>query len=170
MEILFDLTVDDWFIFQQYFRGKSSPVYKLIFPMIITLSLLLLVLTAIQLACYGFHKILWLSVVTFLILLYILYIRKRSMNAIRKKGRSIQEEYPDSFGRKVMKLDKNGFSIATETATKQCAWCEMLEFEETKRYFYLYSNKGVVYIIPKRNVEDPVLLHKLLDNYFQNEL
>ena len=153
MKFSFNLNVDDWVAFQQFHRGKKIPFYGIVYPAIVVMCIALVGL------CIGYYvhfrevsTLVWVSGACFLTLLYILYIRKKSLGNVKKAGLAIQEKNPEAFGTMAMEVTAQGMTIQSPKASKIVTWEEMARFEENKQYFFLYSKKGVVYIIPKREM------------------
>ena len=155
MRFSFNLNVDDWVAFQQYHRSKKIPFYGMVYPAIIAMCIALVVL------CIGYYiqyqvvsTTIWVSGACVLALLYILYIRKKSLDNVKKAGLAIQEKNPEAFGAMTMDVTAQGLTILSPKASKVVAWEEMGKFEENAKYFFLYSKKGVVYIVPKREIDN----------------
>lgn len=168
MTFSFNLKVNDWVAFQQYHRGRKTPFYNLVYPLIIAMCIALAVI------CIGYYihfrtvsTVIWVSGACFLTLLYILYIRKKSLDNVRKAGLEIEKKNPEAFGLMSLNMDSSGMTILSRKASKTILWKEMDRFEENKYYFFLYSKKGVVYIIPKREMEDQSAFRSELTNYIE---
>ena len=155
MRFSFNLNIDDWVAFQQYHRSKKVPFYGMVYPAIVVMCVVLVAL------CVGYYihfrevsTVVWVSGACFLTLLYILYIRKKSLDNVKKAGLAIQEKNPEAFGTMTMEVSAQGLTIQSPKASKVVAWDEMGKFEENNKYFFLYSKKGVVYIVPKREIDN----------------
>ena len=166
MTISFNLKVDDWVAFQQYHRGQKIPFYNIIYPAIIVLCLFLAGI------CIGYciyyrtnSSVVWVSAACFLTLLYILYLRKKSLAHIREIGLELEKKNPDAFGLISMNIDQDGITVLSRKISKTIPWKEMDRLKENKSYFFLYSKKGVVYIVPKREIKDQSEFRRELTNY-----
>ncbi len=76
------------------------------------------------------------------------------MDNVRKAGLAIQEKNPDAFGPMTLDMNAQGMTIQSQKASKTISWDEMDRFEENNYYFFLYSKKGIVYIVPKRDLDN----------------
>jgi hypothetical protein len=168
MTFSFNLNVNDWVAFQQYHRGRKIPFYNAVYPLIIGMCIALVAINI------GYHihfqtvsNVTWVSGACFLTLLYILYIRKKSLDNVRKAGLEIEKKNPEAFGLMSLNTDSDGITILSRKASKTIFWKEMDRFEENKYYFFLYSKKGVVYIVPKREMEDQDGFRNELTNYIE---
>ena len=155
MKFSFNLNVDDWVAFQQYHRRKKIPFYGMIYPTLIVLCIVLAFLCVRQyLLIKVMTTMIWVNGACLLTLLYVLYIRKKSLDNVKKAGLAIQEKNPEAFGAMTMEVTAQGLTIQSPKASKVVAWEEMGKFEENAKYFFLYSKKGVVYIVPKREIDN----------------
>ncbi len=154
MKLSFDLNVDDWVAFQQYYRGKKTPLYNVVYPLLLILGVLSIAIFVYNIIVPKDTTTFWVSGVCILVLMYVLYIRKKSLYAVKKAGMDIQEKNPEAFGPMILETDANGITIQSQKSSKAIAWSDLGKLEENKLYFFLYSKKGVVYIIPKRGMED----------------
>lgn len=156
MKFSYNLTVDDWAAFQQYYRGKKHPFYSAVYPMILSLSAILLTTNIYYVYLYGFSKLTLISAIVLIILLYVLQIRKKSLETIKNAGLELERKHPEAFGMMNIELNENGIDIKSQQTSKYMTWDEMDKFEENKKYFFLYSKKGMVYIVPKQEINDMV--------------
>ncbi len=157
MKFSFNLTVDDWVSFQEYQKGKKTPFYTAIYPLLIVMSIGLVLLNVVYYSYYQTDKIIsmtWISLACLLVLLFILNIRRESMKQLKKAGSDIQSKHPEAFGSMTLETNENGLEIQSDQTSKSLAWNEIQGYEENKNYFFLYSKKGVAYIIPKRGMKD----------------
>jgi hypothetical protein len=154
MKFSFDLTVDDWVAFQQYQRGKKTPFYNVLYPLIISLGIALVVINIYHIYAYEISNVTGFSFIVLLGLIYVLYIRKKALTKVRKIGLDLQEKHPESFGPMSLDVDADGLTIQSQKTGKSILWEDLKGFEENKYYFFLYSKKGVAYIIPKREMQD----------------
>lgn len=156
MKISFNLTVDDWIVFQQFFRGKKSPFSRWIVPIIITCMVWIVLFNAYL----AYAKVddespmrVWISIAVFFIFAYLLYIRRKSLKRVKEAGLEIEKKHPEAFGSMIMELNEKGIDIQSSQTAKFLTWEEMGTYDKNRKYFFLYSRKGVVYIVPKRALE-----------------
>ncbi|MDR1370331.1 MAG: YcxB family protein [Dysgonamonadaceae bacterium] len=150
----FNLTIDDWVAFQQYQRSKKTPFYNVVYPLILCLGIALVAINVYHIYMYEVNNTTWFSSVVLIGLLYVLYIRKKALSKVREVGLDLQQKHPEAFGPMRLEMNANEFTIQSQETAKTILWEDMKGFEENKCYFFLYSKKGVVYIVPKRGIED----------------
>ena len=165
LKLSFNLSVDDWVAFQQYHRGKKAPLYKLAYPLIVSLSIVLLALNIYDMIVHGVSKLTGFSLVVLAALAYILFIRGKAIKQIKKTGLDLQQKHPEAFGPMTMDFTEEGLNIQSNQTSKLVSWEEVEQYDENKNYFFFYTSKGIVYIIPKKNIEDASLFRGLLINY-----
>ncbi len=170
MNISFNLNVDDWVAFQQYYQAKRAPFYKAVYPLIVGLISGLVVINIIY---YFYFKVVsaitWISFILVAVFIYLLYLRKRSLDRVKQAGLEVQKKHPEAFGVMKMDFEANGINIQSQQTSKFIPREEMSQFEENKHYFFLYSKKGVVYIVPKRDIDNTSSFRELLIDYLPQE-
>ena len=173
MKIAFDLNVDDWVAFQEYYGRKKSPIlYKWMQPLYIILAITLLVMGVWQVIIMGYTKYTMFILVCLAAMLFMLYIRKKAKDKVRQAGLDLEKKHPEAFGPMTMDFEERGIDIQSQKNSKSIAWDELHHYEANKDYYFLFSKKGIIYIVPKRAIEgskDTDKLKATLDKYLVTE-
>lgn len=165
MKLFFDLKVDDWVSFQEYFKEKKAPLYKYISPLLIFSAVLIVTINAMHLYYQEASIVTLFSFILLVILFYLLYLKKQTKKQLRKIALDIQAKTPDAFGPREMDFNERRVEISAGKSHKTLAWGELTRYEENNDYFFLYSQKGMVYIIPKRDLEKIPEIREMLNEY-----
>jgi len=169
MNVNFVLDVDDWVAFQEYYRKRSAPLYRIMPYLLIASGIVLVVLNAVYFFLYK-EATLWngISLIFLAVIFYGLYLKKKADGQMRKIAIELKEKNPDVFGLREMTFTEEGMEIKTEKANKYLTWEEMERYEENNDYYFLYSGKGVVYIVPKNRIDvTPDEFGEMLNNYLK---
>jgi hypothetical protein len=153
MTIKFDLDINDWIAFQEYYRSKKIPVYKFLMPALFISALLLVGLNVVYLHR---QEASWFTITSGVLLLFISYLfllKGRSRSQWRKMALKIQIKYPDAFGPREMTFDDNGITIQTSNTSKVLPWGVIDKQEENKDYNFIFTKSKTVYIIPKNKIK-----------------
>ncbi|MDR1121552.1 MAG: YcxB family protein [Dysgonamonadaceae bacterium] len=149
--IRFELSINDWIAFQEYYRSKKAPIYKFLMPALFISALLLIGLNVMYLHR---HEASWFTITSGILLLFISYLfflKGRSRSQWRKAALKMQAKYPDAFGPREMTFDDDGITIQTANNSKILSWKAIDRQEENKDYNFIFTQNGTVYIIPKSN-------------------
>ncbi len=166
MKILFDLTIDDWIAFQEYYKGKKAPLYKILMPLLGIIAGLLVILNAIYLLKYEASLVTVISGVFLFLIFYLFFLKNKSKDQLRNMALDLQSRNKDAFGPREMTFDEKQIVIKTDNNSKTLSWKEIVQWEEDKNYFFLYNTKGVVYIIPKRDINGCDTFREMLNQFF----
>ncbi len=167
MKISFDLEVEDWMVFQEYYRGKKIPLYKALMPLLFITAIVLIIINAIYLSYQNVSIFTVFSCFILITILYIFFVKKKSKESLRQRGLAIKVKNPEAFGIRQMTFNDKEIEISTLSSNKTLPFSELEKYEEIKDYFFLYSRKGVVYIIPKQKIKsEEVDVDGMLRNYF----
>ncbi len=153
MKIRYNLDVQDWVSFQQFFRGKKAPLNNLATPLIIFCSVFMLVLNVFYIHYEGLNLMSFISGIILIILLYLLYVKVRSGKQLQDAGNKLKKKHPEVFGEMAVEFNNTGIYIQSTASSQSLAWNDMDSFDENKSYFFMYSKKGMAYIIPKRDLD-----------------
>lgn len=153
MKIAYKLTPIDWVNFQEYFRKKKAPMYSLMVPILSILLVFNIAFGIYMLITQGWTTYSWIFLFCILLLSYLLYLRSKARQQLEKAAEELNKKSPDIFGPMSMNFQENGLGVQSQKNQKYLSWEEMDKFDQTKDYFYLFSKKGVAYIIPKRDIE-----------------
>lgn len=166
MKLSFELEVSDWVAFQRWYRGKRMPLFKVLVPLMITCCALLVVLNIVLIFSKGMSGISWISAILLLGLGYLLFLQSKSDRQLKEAGENLKERNPGAFGKLEMDFDDEGFTVTSSSNSKRLSWDEMDKNEENKNYCFLFSKKGLVYIIPKDKIkENPEEFYQILDKH-----
>ena len=156
MTVSFDLDIDDWLAFQEYFKGKRAPLYKWLPTILILLAISLVVFNVIYLFYREASLVNIISLGFLLAIFYMLYLKKKATSHVRKMAAEIKLKHPEAFGIHEITFDGDGIKIKNEHTDVSLEWDDMNTYDENKDYFFLYSKKGVAYIIPKKKIDFPI--------------
>ncbi len=167
MKLAFDLHTSDWVVIQKYFRDKKAPMWHV--PVFIIGTIVLVVLNVLYLLRHEADWMTGVSVVVILCMVYLLYLRKDADKQLVKTAEKIKANNPEAFGHREMEFSDEGIRMSTANGSKSLTWAEMSSFEDAVGYLLLYSNKGVVYIVPKRALTEVEDFVEMLQNRFHPE-
>lgn len=167
MSICFDLTIEDWLAFQDYFRKKKAPVYRLLMPILGITAGLLIILNVLYLLHYEASMVTVLSGILLFFILLLFYYRSKSKKTLYNMAVELKKSHPEVFGEREMVFDEQQISIITPSNTQVIPWSQVEQWEESKQYFYIYNTKGIVYIVPKSCLSDYDEFVGTLNRYFQ---
>lgn len=166
MKISFDLKIDDWMAFQEYYRSKKAPYMKALTPLLFITAVVLIIINAIYLSYQKVSIVTVASCFILVTILYLFFMKKKSKDSLRKMGMEMQSKNPEAFGLREMSFDEKGIEIKTSSSSKSLSWEEMERYDENKDYFFLYSKKGIAYIIPKQNINTEIIdIEQLLNEH-----
>lgn len=163
MKITYNLTVDDWVSFQEYYRKKQSPMYGCLMP-ILTLLLMANIGFGLYMMFFydGYNNYAWLFIICILLLSYLLFMQTRIRHRLMKAGTKLKEEHPEIFGQTETEFFEEGFEIRTGKNIKFLKWTDIEKYDEVKDYVFFFSTKGYAYIVPKRDIHDMDKLEVIL--------
>jgi hypothetical protein len=165
MKINYNLTIEDWANFQEYYRKKKSPLYGCMMPALTVLLVCNVVFGFYMVFIYkGEGSYDWLFGICILVLAYLLFMQTRVRRKLLKAGAELKKKKPDVFGTTSMEFFEEGFEIKTPLHTKFLKWEDMENSDQNKDYVFFFSKKGFAYIVPKRNVEDMEKLQIILNS------
>ena len=153
MTIVYNLEIDDWVAFQEYFKEKKT-LYKYLAPLLIFSAVLITTINIAYLFYQEASLITLFSFILVLIVLYLLYLKSQMRKQLQKTAKNIQSKNPDAFGPREMDFNDRRVDIKVGDNHKILTWEELSGYEENNDYFFLYSQKGMVYIIPKRDLNN----------------
>ncbi|MDL2224112.1 YcxB family protein [Bacteroidales bacterium OttesenSCG-928-M06] len=166
MKIAYNLTVEDWVDFQEYYMKKKAPLSGCMTP-ILTILMICNIIIGIYMefiAKTGSYNFVFL--ICIIILGYLLYLKTKTRKKLFKSGEEIKEKNPGAFGEMTMDFQDEGIDIHSKTHSKFLVWEEISSYDnKSKVFFLLYSKKGMVYIIPKRDIESETELQAVLENH-----
>lgn len=162
MKIAYNLTVEDWVNFQEYYMKKKAPLSGCMTPAL-TILLVFNIIIGIYMefiAKTGSYNFVFL--ICIIVLAYLLYVKTKTRKKLLKSGEEIKEKNPGAFGEMTMDFQQDGIDIHSSTHSKFLTWEEVGSYDDkAKDFFLLYSKKGMVYIIPKRDIESEEELQTL---------
>ena len=165
MKIAYNLTVTDWVNFQEFFRKKKTPLIGCLEPMIYVLTALNIVVGTWHFISYGPSIYTAICLICIGVLLFLIYAQKKSKKNLYTTGQTIAEKNPDAFGNMTMNFEENGIDIVSQNNQKYLTWGDIGNYDSNKDYFFIYSKKSYVYIIPKRDISSQVELKAILDEH-----
>ncbi len=165
MKLSFDLRTDDWVLFQEYFKEKKAPLYKYLTPLLIFSAVMLATMNGLYIYYQSTSYVTLFSLCLLAIVLYLLYLKGRMKGRLKKTAIDIQSKNPEAFGPREMDFNNRCVEITAGNSHKILAWGELSGYNQNKDYFFLYSQKGMVYIIPKRDLEDVPGLEEILNEH-----
>jgi len=152
MRIAYNLTIEDWVNFQEYYLKKKAPISRFMTP-ILTILLVCNIIIGIYmefiLKAGSYNYIFFICI---LILAYLLYLKIKTRKKLLKSGEELRRRNPGAFDSMNMNFTENGIDIQSQTSSKSLQWKEVDKQESNKDYLFIYSKKGMVYIIPKRDL------------------
>lgn len=170
MKISYNLTVEDWVAFQEYYRKKRSPLYGCMMPILTLLLACNVIIGFYMVFIYqGAREYNWLFVICIIILGYLLFLNSRIRRRLTKAGNALKEKNPETFGETSMEFFEEGFEVKTANHRKFLNWEDIEEYDEKRDYIYFFSKKQLVYILPRRDVPDEPRLMLILNQYLQND-
>jgi hypothetical protein len=105
------------------------------------------------------------------ILLYLIYLNSKTKSRLTKAGMDLEKKNPDIFGPMTMNMDEKGIDFQSQNNTKFLPWEEIDKYDSNKEYYFIYSKKGVAYIIPKRNIQESATeMENMLDKYYNDSI
>lgn len=167
MTIHFNLTVEDWLAFQDYYKGKKAPLYKILMPMLGIIAGILVAINVLYLMHYEASTVTVFSGILLLLIIYLFFLKKKSDKQLLQAALDMKAKNPDAFGQRDMTFDEKQITIQAANSSKVLPWEEVEQWEENKAYFFIYNAKGVVYIVPKRSIKDNIAFTDMLNQYFQ---
>ena len=165
MKISYNLDVEDWVNFQEYYRKKKAPLYGCMIPLL-TLLFVCNVITGIYMTFIykGENQYSWVLLICIALLLFLLFMQMRTRKRLTKAGNKLKKESPDVFGHTEMEFFEEGFEIKTENGKKFLKWADLENYDQTKEYVFFFSIKGYAYIVPKKNINDLPRLELILNH------
>ena len=166
MTIHFNLTIDDWLAFQEYYKGRKAPLYRILMPLLGISAVLLVILNILYLMNNPASLMTTLSGIMLLSIFYLFFLKKRSTKHLRKAALDLKSKHSDAFGQREMSFDEKQITIEAGNSIKELPWEEVDRWEENKEYFFIFNAKGMVYIVPKRSIKDSVAFTEMLNQHF----
>ncbi|MDR0428376.1 MAG: YcxB family protein [Dysgonamonadaceae bacterium] len=164
MKINYNLRIEDWVNFQEYFRKKKTPLYGCMVPLLTILFICNVVLGIHMNFFYrGDSQYNWVLFVCIVLLAYLLFMQSQTRKRLMKAGNELKEENPDVFGESSIEFFEEGFEIQTKKHKKFLKWMEIENYDQTKDYVYFFSKTGYAYILPKQYVDDFPRLELILN-------
>ena len=166
MTLRFDLTIEDWVNFQEYYKEKKAPLYKFLMPILGITAIMLICLNVLYLMHNPTSLVTLLSGIFLLLIGCLFVMKKKSVKVLRKAATNLKEKNPSAFGEREMKFDTEQITILAGTTKTELSWKEVDQWAEGKTYFYIYNVKGFVYIVPKRAIEEVDAFVEMLNTNF----
>ena len=167
MLIQFDLTIEDWVNFQEYYKAKKAPLYKLLMPILgITAAMLICLNVIYWIYTQQASLVTVLSGIFLLLIIYLFIMKKKSVNVLRKAAANLKEQNPNAFGTRQMTFEDEKITIVAGNTETVILWKDIEQWDEAKDYYYIYNTKGFVYIVPKRAIEDEATFVNTLNQGF----
>jgi hypothetical protein len=172
MKITCLLNVEDWVNFQEYYRKKNAPNRRWLLPVIIAITFSNILLGIWLYFIQGATTYTWVALICTAILFYLIYLHSQTRKRLWKAGKKLEQENPDVFGTVTFDMDEKGISIRTKSNHKFLTWDKIDKYESNKHYCFIYSKKGIVYIIPKRDVIQKSFFEweTLFNNYLNDSI
>ncbi|MDH8702226.1 hypothetical protein M2138_001586 [Dysgonomonadaceae bacterium PH5-43] len=162
MKIAYNLSVADWVNFQEYYQKKKAPITGCLVPAIYILTFLNVIGGAWHYTTYGLSMYSVICLICVGVFIFLGYTRNKAKKNLFATGEAIAEKSPGAFGNITMDFTNEGIDIVTSTNTKSLLWSDVDKFEKNKNYFFIYSKKGYVYIIPTRDISETTELEAIL--------
>lgn len=166
MTIHFNLTIDDWLAFQDYYKKRKAPLYRILMPLLGISAALLVILNVLYLMENKASMVTALSGILLLFIFYLFFLKRRSHKHLYRAGLELKAKHPDAFGQRDMAFEEEQITIKAENSTKVLPWKEVEQWEENKEYYFIFNAKGMVYIVPKRSIKDCTAFSDMLNQYF----
>jgi len=155
MKIAYNLTAQDFVNFQEYYMKKKSPLAGCLQPVIFA-TLLANVILGLGLYFYqGLTTYTYICLICIFLLGLLLIARGQQKKNLIKAAQQMEKDKPGAFGNMTMEFFEDGVKVQSTTNHKFLEWNEIEKVDSNKNYFFIYSKKGMVYIIPKRSLEYP---------------
>lgn len=152
MHIAYNLTVEDWVNFQEYYLKKKAPLFSYITP-ILTILLVCNIVLGIYMEFVreteGYN---FVFLICIFVLAGLLYLKIKTRKKLMKSGEELRQKNPGAFDSMEMNFSEEGIAIQSQHNSKSLGWEEIDHYESNKDYVFIYSRKGMVYIIPKRDL------------------
>jgi|GEM_PF-1613249 hypothetical protein len=170
MHIAYTLTAQDFVHFQEYYLKKKAPLVGCLQPAIL-LILICNIITGVALYFYqGVTTYTYVCLVCVILLGIVLIGKGQAKKKMTKAALKMEKEKPGAFGDMTIDLDEKGMQVHSSTQEKFLSWNEVDHQESNKDYFFIYSKKGMVYIIPKRDIQvSDSEMNELLNQYIANK-
>lgn len=169
MKIAYNLTVNDWINFQEFYRKRKTPLIGCLEPLIYILTALNIIIGTWHFISYGPSIYTGICIICIGVLLFLIYAQKKSKKNLLATGKVVEEKNPDAFGKMEMTFTDKGIEIISQTQSKDLTWDEVSNYDSNKDYFFLYSKKGFAYIIPKKDIPSEMEVKAILDENLRKE-
>ncbi|MCC8146345.1 MAG: YcxB family protein [Bacteroidales bacterium] len=169
MKIAYNLTVADWVNFQEFYRRKKTPLIGCLEPMIYVLTALNVVVGTWHFISYGPSIYTAICLICIGVLLFLIYAQRKSKKNLYSAGQAVADKNPDAFGSMTIDLEESGLHVVSQNNTKDLSWADIDTYDSNKDYFFLYSKKGYVYIIPTKDISSETELKAILDQYLSKD-
>lgn len=165
MQIAYKLTAEDWVHFQEYYTKKKAPLAGCLQPLIAITLIGNVLFGAYLYFQQGVTTYTYVCLVCILLLGFLLIIRGQSKKNMLKAAKQMEKDKPGAFGDMTMNFDKQGVDIKSSTNSKHLNWDEVDSYNSDKTHYYIFSKKGMVYIIPKRDINSEEEFRAVLDEF-----
>ena len=153
MRIAYNLTVEDWVNFQEYYLKKKVPLSSCMTPALTILLIANIIFGIYTVFILKTDNYNFVFLICVLLLASLLYIRIKTRKKLLKSGEELRQKNPSAFDSMNMDFTEKGIDIQSQHSSKSLQWEEINKFESNKDYILIYSAKGMVYIIPKRDLQ-----------------
>lgn len=155
MNIAYNLTAQDFVNFQEYYIKKKAPIARYMQPVIIATLLCNILIGAWLYFYQGLSTYTYVCLICVLLLGILLIGRGQTKKKMLKAALRMEKDKPGAFGKMTMDFNEKGIDIHSSVNQKFLTWEEVDKHDSNKNYFFIYSKKGMVYIVPKRDIQIP---------------
>lgn len=152
MKIAYKLTAQDFVSFQEYYMKKKAPLAGCIQPVTIIMLLCNVVIGTVLYFYHGVTTYTYVCLLCILLLGILLIGKGQTKKRLLKTALQMEKDKPGAFGNMTMEFSDKGIEIHSSVSEKFLTWEEVDKSDSNKDYYFIYSKKGMVYIIPKRDI------------------
>lgn len=170
MKISYNLTAQDFVSFQEYYIKKKAPIAGCMQPVIVSILGCNILFGIILYFRNGVTTHTYVFLACALLLGLLLILKGQNKRKMLQAAIQMEKDKPGAFGNMTMDFGDKGIDVRSSTQEKFLTWEEVERHDSNKEYIFIYSKKGMAYIIPKRDLQgmDDQLLH-ILDKYLLND-
>ncbi len=158
MQVTFDLTPDDFWHFSIYYRHHKYPIRPLLmYALFAMISLVFLAGSWVAVEVWLTRGLLqWTLLVCLPILLFfIVRFLPPTKGRVVKKVRRFANQKPGLLCEHTIDISPEWLSEKTSVNETKVAWTTLKSIEEDSAYLFLFVDKLVAHIIPKRAFSSP---------------
>lgn len=170
MELVFDLTKEDYINFNIDHLHISEVTKKRIFFQRYIFSLIFLVVPFIIVKVTDMNFWYWMIVFVIAYIYNVVFYNKRLEKRIIKHVNKLLKETNSKalIGKKILKVSKKGIEQISDVETSNTKWSAIEKMVEYPEYIYIYNTAISAYIIPTRifgNHSEQLEFLKLVRSY-----